>query len=215
VIILAKVIGLLLSIVVLVGLLLILEFPVNLQFSPANNGPYGTSALLKELGNSTKSSMIYIVETPNYDPSYLLNYVESGNTLVLAGNATYVNALLRSMNISIILGNDVYSNSTSYYCVPENVITSHDGMSLVFPDPHPILGGVPLMISGKFSLVSEVNVGKGKLIVFSTPLFFLNRFVNSGYDNMAYIKEIVSNGVLVVNIPQPPLVTLRYQLGLI
>ncbi|WP_149528717.1 hypothetical protein [Sulfuracidifex tepidarius] len=199
-----------LSILIILSIFtLLFEFPINGYLSPGNNGPYGMSKVFSELGNSSKTTMIYLVLTPSYNASYLYSYVEDGNTLILAGNLTFLNDLLSKMNVSMLLTTGIYVNYTSFYQIPENVVAYYHGISMVFPSPHPILGGIPLVKSGHYALISQERLGKGKLIVFSTPDFFMNKYVNAGYQNLDFLKQQIGRSSIAINSPQPLIIYIR------
>ncbi|NON61718.1 hypothetical protein [Acidianus sp. RZ1] len=172
-------------------LAIIYYMPDNYQFCPYNYGPQGISDLYSSFHNTTSSVTLLIIVGKNIENfSWILNYVSNGNTLIIAGNYTLVNSLLSSLGVKMILEADVIT-CYQYYINGEFTLINFSGITLVFPFPHAIVGGIPIVKTSKGqSLVSYLSIGKGRIILFSTPYIFINKYYKT-FNNSEFIHELI------------------------
>jgi hypothetical protein len=157
-------------------------------------------------------------------------FLDRGNTLFLADDFGSGNEILRGLGgrIVILEGNlssidREYSDSRSivvYRTTNESFVK--DSASLVLNRPAALEGGDPLLLSsimswidvngdqrlngdeivGQFPVMSEEEIGKGQLVVFSDPSIFINSMQESDQpgDNLRFIQDLVNrNGTVLVD----------------
>ncbi|MCH4816730.1 MAG: hypothetical protein QXY87_10860 [Saccharolobus sp.] len=171
-------------------LLLPVFFPDTYPFSPFNTGSQGTSYFYNSFENITSSNVtiLILMENINNITPYLI-YLLKGNTIIITGNYSSVNDFLHKLNASVIIAPVVLTSNLYYYMNNEIIIVNESSYTLIFPYAHPIIGGIPLVKVDNNSIITYYQYGSGKIIIISTPYFFLNKYYKL-FNNSEYLHEI-------------------------
>ena len=155
-------------------------------------------------------------------------FLERGNIIFLADDFGSGNAILQGLGsrITILEGNlssvdREYADSNSivvYRTINESYVK--DSVSLVLNRPAPLEGGTPLLVSsimswvdengdnrlnneetmGQYPVMTEDEIGKGRLDVFSDPSIFINSMQESDQpgDNRRFVQDLVNSNRTVL-----------------
>ena len=158
------------------------------------------------------------------------SFLDQGNTLFLADDFGSGGEILRKLGsrITILEGN--LSSIDRQYTDPQSIIVYRttnesfvrDSVTLVLNRPAALSGGSPLLMTsllswidengdkrlngdeilGQYPVMTEEEIGKGKIVVLSDPSIFINSMQESDQpgDNHRFIKGIVdTDGVVLVD----------------
>jgi|GEM_PF-1563688 hypothetical protein len=189
------------SIVLSICILLLLPiiFPDTYPFSPFNIGSQGISYFYNNFENITSSNVtiLILMENINNVTPYLI-YLLEGNTIIITGNYSNVNNFLHKLNADVIIAPIVLTNNLDYYMNNKIIIVNESNYTLIFPYAHPIIGGIPLVEVDNNSIIAYYHYGSGKIIIISTPYFFLNSYYKL-FNNSEYLHEITgTNKIRIV-----------------
>ncbi|BCU69038.1 hypothetical protein [Stygiolobus caldivivus] len=191
----------LILIILILSVSILYLVPDNNQFSPYNKGPLGLSILFSIVHNiSNSNTVLLLVFYPNLKQLSSLNilgFLEEGKTVVIAGNYTLLNTVFKKFNLPIIFGNIIITSNTHYYMDTDYLLFSYKNWTLLFPYPHPIIGGNPMIKFSNQVLVSCLKVSNGKLIVISSPYIFINKFITA-FDNEEFIASILGDNSTII-----------------
>ncbi|WP_338602466.1 hypothetical protein V6M85_02270 [Sulfolobus tengchongensis] len=202
---------LIISSIIIFILLTLIFFPDTYEFSPYNLSAEGTSQLYNsfQISSSSNVTILLLFENINNVTSYA-KYLLQGNTIILSGNYTNVNYFLKEMNITVVIGDTIITNNLDYYMNNKIILYNETNYTLVFPYANPIIGGNPLITINNFTLVACYHYGSGKIIIISTPYFFINKYYGT-FNNSWYLHKVASTNKvrIVVYSPDSPLVLIK------
>jgi hypothetical protein len=187
---------------------------------PAQLSPYRSNAIL----------LIIAPSRPPSGPELAAYraFLEQGNTLFLADDFGSGNSILKGLGSRISIREGNLSSIDQEYADPYSVVVyrrTGEGIAgnstmLVLNRPAALAGGNPLFSSsifswidkngdkrinpgevlGQFPVMTEEQVGRGRLVVFSDPSIFINSMLRDDQpgDNLRFIRDLTHGNATVL-----------------
>lgn len=219
-----------------VGIAVLYTYTPGADFNVFNEGPTGLSALTSRYSPSITLDTSYLTKLEPRSYAYLVirssevgqsevaslvDFLANGGLVIASGTPTFLNSLLKQLNVSVEVGEATVFDSIRNYgdrfhplgysptCnvtistyLPRYIIINDDAKIVAYSSEFSYvdLDGDGYMDlnepEGPFPLVAAVSVKNGTLFVVSSPHIFTNSLLNN---NSQFLDCLVSGRKLVVD----------------